>query len=81
MSEAAKRMRQTHAVTNDVWFLRAAERIEKLESALRFAREQVDRNAYGRSTTLVTIDEALTETILARRRLSSASGAKASLGT
>lgn len=34
MSEAAKRMRQTHDVTGDRWFLTAAEEIERMEQAL-----------------------------------------------
>lgn len=31
MSEASKRMRQTHEVTGDKWFLIAADEIERLE--------------------------------------------------
>lgn len=43
--EAAKRMRQTHAVTGDRWFQIAAECLERQHAAIALAVEAIERGS------------------------------------
>lgn len=44
-NKAAEKMRETHRVTGDKWFLKAAEEIERMQSAIVDAVDAMERGS------------------------------------